>query len=70
MNGGAIDRLDIIELLARYHHAVDAKDWPTLRALFIAEDLLVRSDIAVSENLVALYKALGGGWEEFQETPR
>src|SRR5205085_4403356 len=40
------------------------------RQLFIAEDLLVRSDIAVSENLVALYKALGGGWEEFQETPR
>lgn len=33
------------------------------RALFIAEDLLVRSDINVNENLISLYKALGGGWE-------
>ena len=32
-------------------------------ALFVAEDALARSDQAVSTNLVALYKALGGGWE-------
>src|SRR5206468_6418570 len=34
------------------------------RALFLAEDLLVRSDISVSEDLIALYKALGGGWDQ------
>ena len=28
------DRLRIIENLARYHHAVDDKDWDTLHALF------------------------------------
>jgi outer membrane protein TolC len=33
------------------------------RALFGTEDQLVDSQRAVSENLVALYKALGGGWE-------
>jgi NodT family efflux transporter outer membrane factor (OMF) lipoprotein len=33
------------------------------RALYTAQDLRVRSDIAVSEDLIALYKALGGGWE-------
>jgi len=33
------------------------------RALFIAEDLLVRSDTFVFEDLISLYKALGGGWD-------
>jgi NodT family efflux transporter outer membrane factor (OMF) lipoprotein len=33
------------------------------RALFVAEDLLVRSDTTVFENLISLYKALGGGWD-------
>ena len=33
------------------------------RSLFGAEDQLVDSQRAVTENLVALYKALGGGWE-------
>ena len=32
------------------------------RALFISEDALVQSDRTISTNLVALYKALGGGW--------
>jgi outer membrane protein, multidrug efflux system len=43
------------------------------RQLFTAEDLLVRSDTAVSENLIALYKSLGGGWENTpmeDSTPR
>ncbi len=43
------------------------------RQLFTAEDLLVRSDTAVSENLIALYKSLGGGWEDTpmeDSTPR
>jgi len=33
------------------------------RTLFQAEDALIQSERAVTENLVALYKALGGGWE-------
>ena len=33
------------------------------RSLFAAEDALVQSDRTVAQNLVVLYKALGGGWE-------
>jgi NodT family efflux transporter outer membrane factor (OMF) lipoprotein len=33
------------------------------RAVFQSEDELVQSERAVSINLIALYKALGGGWE-------
>jgi multidrug efflux system outer membrane protein len=33
------------------------------RSLFGSEDALVRSDTTVATNLIALYKALGGGWE-------
>jgi multidrug efflux system outer membrane protein len=34
------------------------------RALYAAQDALVQSDQAISLNLVQLYKALGGGWQE------
>jgi outer membrane protein TolC len=37
------------------------------RSLLAAEDQLAQSDTAVSSNLVALYKALGGGWEAMEE---
>jgi NodT family efflux transporter outer membrane factor (OMF) lipoprotein len=37
------------------------------RSLLAAEDQLVQSDTAVSSNLVALYKALGGGWEAMEQ---
>ena len=33
------------------------------RALYLSEDALVDSTRTVSANLIALYKALGGGWE-------
>ncbi len=33
------------------------------RSLFVNEEQLVQSESTVSVNLVALYKALGGGWE-------
>jgi len=33
------------------------------RSLYAAEDDLTRSEAAMATNLVALYKALGGGWE-------
>ncbi len=35
----------------------------TQRALYQAEDALVQSERTVTENVVALYKALGGGWD-------
>jgi NodT family efflux transporter outer membrane factor (OMF) lipoprotein len=34
------------------------------RSLFEAEDQLVQSATAISTDLIALYKALGGGWED------
>jgi multidrug efflux system outer membrane protein len=34
------------------------------RSLYLSEDALVQSVRDVSGNLIALYKALGGGWEE------
>jgi NodT family efflux transporter outer membrane factor (OMF) lipoprotein len=34
------------------------------RALYASEDALVQSNRTLSTNLIALYKALGGGWEE------
>jgi len=39
------------------------------RDLYQTEDQLVQSNRAVSSNLVALYKALGGGWEIEMESP-
>ena len=33
------------------------------RQLLFAQDELAQSDQALSTNLVALYKAIGGGWE-------
>ena len=40
------------------------------RSLFNSQDALSDSDRAVASNLVALYKALGGGWESFAPLPR
>ena len=34
------------------------------RARYVAEDALVQSTHSLSTNLIALYKALGGGWEK------
>ena len=34
------------------------------RSLFVSEDALVQSTGTISTNLIALYKALGGGWNE------
>ena len=39
------------------------------RNLFINEDLLVQSIRTVDTNLIALYKALGGGWEQASLLP-
>jgi NodT family efflux transporter outer membrane factor (OMF) lipoprotein len=37
----------------------------TQRTLFVQQDALVQSQRNVTANLIAVYKALGGGWEEF-----
>ena len=33
------------------------------RSLLVSEDTLVQSERTMATNLIALYKALGGGWE-------
>jgi NodT family efflux transporter outer membrane factor (OMF) lipoprotein len=38
------------------------------RALFAADDALVRSQQAIATNAIALYKAVGGGWREEAQT--
>ncbi|MEO6434945.1 MAG: efflux transporter outer membrane subunit [Tepidisphaeraceae bacterium] len=40
------------------------------RALYLTQDDLVRSDALVSSNAVALFKALGGGWDAEQVAPQ
>jgi outer membrane protein TolC len=47
-SNGLIDLLDVLEVQ---------------RNLYTAQDALAQSDQAVSSDLVAIYKALGGGWE-------
>ena len=37
------------------------------RQLYTSEDQLVQSERGIVVNLVALYKALGGGWEGFSQ---
>ncbi len=44
--------------LADFLNVLDAQ-----RSLYQAQDQLVQSQEAVSQDLIALYKALGGGWE-------
>jgi len=39
------------------------------RSLYQADDQLAVSDQAVSVDLIALYKALGGGWETLKREP-
>jgi outer membrane protein, multidrug efflux system len=45
--------------LTDFLHVLDSE-----RSLYAAQDALVQSDQTVSLNLVQLYKALGGGWQE------
>jgi multidrug efflux system outer membrane protein len=39
------------------------------RSLFTSEDALAQSTTTVDTNLIALYKALGGGWEKNEPSP-
>jgi outer membrane protein, multidrug efflux system len=51
--------------LADFLHVLDSE-----RSLYAAQDTLVQSDQTVSLDLVQLYKALGGGWQEEASQPR
>jgi len=50
--------------LANFINVLDAE-----RTLYQAQDQLVQSRRSVSANLIALYKALGGGWENTEQEP-
>jgi outer membrane protein, multidrug efflux system len=50
--------------LGNYLNLLDAQ-----RALYLSLDEWVRSERAVSSNLIALYKALGGGWDAPMAAP-
>lgn len=39
------------------------------RSLYLSQDQMVQSESTVTTNLIALYKALGGGWEMTEERP-
>jgi NodT family efflux transporter outer membrane factor (OMF) lipoprotein len=63
----AVDASQLAVRLSQELYTRGLQDFLTVldsqRALYSAEDQLVQSDQAVSQNLIALYKALGGGWE-------
>jgi outer membrane protein TolC len=39
------------------------------RALYLAQSSLVASNARIATSLVALYKALGGGWQPMEPPP-
>jgi NodT family efflux transporter outer membrane factor (OMF) lipoprotein len=47
--------------LANFINVLDAE-----RSLYQAQDALVQSDKTVTTDVIALYKSLGGGWENIQ----
>ncbi len=64
---GAVDSNERAVALANQLYQQGLTDFLSVleaqRNLYATEDLLVQSNRDVSSNLVALYKALGGGWE-------
>jgi NodT family efflux transporter outer membrane factor (OMF) lipoprotein len=48
--------------LASFINVLDAE-----RSLYQAQDALVQSDKAVTQDLISIYKALGGGWESLEQ---
>ncbi|MEO5840205.1 MAG: nuclear transport factor 2 family protein [Acidimicrobiales bacterium] len=74
MKAEAIDRLDIIELLARYHHAVDAKDWSNLQALFTDRAVAEYRGLDTTKDLFGLDRRIEGRdaivqWIEVGQAP-
>jgi len=60
-NGKAVDLANqrYTQGLVDFLSVLDAQ-----RSLYASQDALVRSERRISEHLIALYKALGGGWQE------
>ncbi|MGD0542141.1 MAG: efflux transporter outer membrane subunit [Tepidisphaeraceae bacterium] len=58
-NSLGISRRLYVDGLTSFINVLDAE-----RSLYQSQDDLAQSDQAVTEDLIALYKALGGGWEE------
>ena len=50
--------------LTEFQNVLDSQ-----RSLFLQQDQLAASEGAVTRNVIALYKALGGGWSESTATP-
>ena len=48
--------------LTDFLHVLDAE-----RSLYSAQDAVAQSDSTISANLIALYKSLGGGWENLSQ---
>jgi outer membrane protein, multidrug efflux system len=63
----AVDASQLAVSLSRELYTRGLQDFLTVldtqRALYATQDQLVQSEQAVAANLIALYKALGGGWE-------
>ena len=63
----AVDASQLAVRLSQELYTRGLQDFLTVldsqRALYSAEDQLVQSEQTVATNLIALYKALGGGWE-------
>jgi multidrug efflux system outer membrane protein len=59
-----IATLQYQEGLADFDRVID-----TQRTLFVQQDQLVASRGTLTQNLVALYKAMGGGWEQGRSRP-
>jgi NodT family efflux transporter outer membrane factor (OMF) lipoprotein len=63
----AVTRSQTAVQLSRERYRSGLADFLTVldaeRQLYSSEDLLAQSQISVTTNLIALYKALGGGWE-------
>jgi NodT family efflux transporter outer membrane factor (OMF) lipoprotein len=59
--------VDLATILYTQGHTEFLNVLDAQRSLYATEDALVQSTGSVSTNLVALFKALGGGWSEEQE---
>jgi len=61
--------LDLADSMYRYGRVNFLDVLDARRSLYTSEDQLALSDQAVIVDLVALYKALGGGWESLPQAP-
>jgi multidrug efflux system outer membrane protein len=61
--------LDLADALYKYGRITFLDVLDVRRSLYQADDQLALSDQTVSLDLIALYKALGGGWETLPQAP-